>query len=336
MRDDFLPLDEVEHLAYSEMNDDELEDLARRAHALTVMRFGRTIKLYAPIYLSNSCINSCRYCGFNGTNMIKRVALTAGEIIREADYLVARGHRHILLVAGEDPEVVTVGYLADIARRLRGRVAKLTIETQTFDETSYRVLAEAGIDGVTLYQETYHRPTYEMMHPAGPKADFSARLGGIETAGRAGMRFLGIGALLGLHDWRYETVSLVEHARTLKRHFWQSHVSISFPRIRDCASDFEMPCPVSDGDLVRMIAIIRLALPDADLVLSTRESAYLRDNLLPLGITQMSAGSVTSPGGYTSGISGGEQFHLEDARGPGDIANMLRQKGYDPVWKDWE
>ncbi len=345
------------------MTDVELEALAGRAHDLTIQRFGRTIKLYAPVYLSNSCVNACRYCGFNRHAKINRITLTVEEALQEADFLINQGHRHILLVAGENPNAflplckgetegvdlpslslpykgreyngAMCNYLEKIAIKLRPRVAKLLIEVQPFDEASYKRLADAGVDGVTLYQETYHRATYEAMHPAGPKSDFCARLEAIEAAGRAGMRFLGIGALLGLYDWRFEAAALIEHARALKKTFWQANISVSFPRIRDCASDFKMPAPVSDRELVEMIIRMRLALPDADLTISTREPAGLRDRLIPLGITQMSAGSATSPGGYSKAKDAGEQFHIEDTRPSHEFANALSQKGYQPVWKDW-
>jgi len=318
-----------------DISDGQLEELARQAHDLTVRRFGKTIKLYAPVYLSNSCVNACSYCGFNKHSKINRVTLSVEDAIKEADFLIGQGHRHLLLVAGEDPNALPLSYLEEIAKKLRGRIAKLLIETQPFDEESYRRLVDAGIDGVTLYQETYHRETYQLMHPAGPKSNFESRLDAIEAAGRAGMRFLGIGALLGLYDWRYETEALITHARKLKKKFWQAHIGVSFPRIRDCASDFKMPSPVSDRDLVRMIVELRLALPDADLTISTREPAGLRDHLILLGITQMSAGSVTSPGGYTRNKDAGEQFHIEDTRSSQEFANTLSQKGYQPVWKDW-
>lgn len=323
------------NMIFIDITDEELEKYARQANELTVRRFGKTIKLYAPVYLSNNCINACRYCGFNKTSGIKRTTLKTDEAVKEIDHLLSQGHRHILLVSGEDPSTVSVNYLEDIAKKVRGRVARLTIETQPFDEVSYRRLVEAGVDGVTLYQETYHGPTYEMMHPSGPKSNFNLRLESIEAAGRAGMRFLGIGALLGLYDWRFEAVSLIKHARELKKKYWQANIAVSFPRIRDCASDFTMPCPVSDKELVKMIVVLRLALPDADLVISTREPQSLRDHLIPLGITQMSAGSVTSPGGYTKKEKTGEQFHIEDTRPAAEFADDLASKGYQPVWKDW-
>jgi len=331
-----LTIEEIKHLIYDNQSDDRLEELAQAAHKLTVQRFGKTIELYAPIYISNSCVNACSYCGFNRFSRIERTTLTLEEVISEADYLIKNGHRHILLVSGEDERTVPLDYLECIAKNLKGRVAKLLIETQPFDEKGYRRLLDAGIDGVTLYQETYHKKTYEQMHPSGPKSDFQARKQAISAAGRAGMRFLGIGALLGLYNWRFEAVSLAQHTRQLQREFWQSHITISFPRIRDCSSNFQMPCPVSDRELTQMIILLRLALPDVGLVLSTRENPELRNNLLPLGITHMSAGSATSPGGYTKQDHSGEQFHIEDARSPAIVAKMIRTSGYQPVWKNWE
>lgn len=324
-----------EKLIYSEITDDELEDLALKARELTIQRFGKTIKLYAPVYLSNSCVNACRYCGFNKTSGIKRITLSVDQTIKEALFLIDQGHRHLLLVAGEDPGAITAQHLEKVASKLRPHVAKLLIETQAFDETSYKRLVDAGVDGVTLYQETYHPLTYKLMHPAGPKSDYNLRFKAISDAGKAGMRFLGIGALLGLYDWRYELAALINHARELKKKYWQAQISISFPRIRDCASDFDMPCPVTDKDLVKMIVLTRLSLPDADITISTREPAELRDHLVPLGVTQMSAGSVTSPGGYTINKEIAEQFRIEDTRKSKEFAKTIEAKGYQPLWKDW-
>ncbi len=315
---------------------DHLEEMAQAAHALTRQRFGKTVKLYAPIYLSNECINSCRYCGFNVKSSIERRTLSPALALEEAKAVIAKGHRHLLLVAGESPRAMPISLLEEIARAIRPLAAGLSVEVQPFDEAGYSRLAAAGVDGVTLYQETYDEGTYREMHPAGPKSIFGSRVDAIDAAGRAGMRFLGIGALLGLADWRAEALSLIVHARELMRTHWRAAISVSVPRIRDCASGFTPPHPVSDRELAQMIVALRLSLPDAGIVLSTREPAALRDSLLPLGITQMSAGSVTRPGGYTAEPGSGEQFHLEDARAPDEVAAMLAQKGYDPVWKDWD
>lgn len=313
-----------------------LEEIAKAAHMLTVRRFGKTIKLYAPVYISNECINGCSYCGFRAKNPIERRSLTAREAVREANEVIGHGHRHLLLVSGEDPQAVPIELIEEVAGALRPNVAGLAVEIQPFDGEGYKRLADAGIDGVTLYQETYDEGAYRAFHPSGPKADYGMRIDAIDAAGRAGMRFLGIGALLGLSDWRREALALVAHARHLIRTHWRSHVTISLPRVRDCASHFTPPCPVSDRELAQMICALRLALPDVGIILSTREPSRIRDSMLPLGITQMSAGSITSPGGYTHEGSSEEQFRLEDTRSADDFANMLREKGYYPVWKDWE
>lgn len=313
-----------------------LEKLAQAAHELTVRIFGRTIKLYAPIYISNTCVNGCAYCGFANKNSIERRTLTPEEVLAEAEAITRTGHRQILIVAGEDPKNLPLEAIEKIARAIRPRVAQLSVEVQPFDEDGYKKLAAAGVDGVTLYQETYDRKVYEQMHPHGPKRIFGSRTNAIDAAGRAGMRFLGIGALLGLSNWREETLAIVAHARGLMKKYWKSAITISVPRIRSSESEFKMPSPVSDRELAHMISVLRLALPECGITLSTREPAELRDRLLPLGITQMSAGSVTKPGGYTERSRAGEQFHLEDNRPPAKVAAMLKNAGYDPVWKDWE
>ncbi|MBN1282282.1 MAG: 2-iminoacetate synthase ThiH [Proteobacteria bacterium] len=328
-----------------------LEEMACAASSLTIRRFGRTMKLYAPIYLSNECVNGCLYCGFRGEGAIARRTLSAEEAMSEAERIVSDGHRHILLVSGESPAAMPLEKICGIARVIRPLAASLAVEVQPFDEEGYRRLAEAGVDGVTLYQETYDQDAYRAMHPFGPKGEYCSRSRAIDAAGGSGMRFLNIGALLGLSDWRMEALALIAHARWLMRRHWRSHLSVSVPRIRDCASRFSPPSPVSDRDLAQMICALRLSLPDCGIVLSTREPARLRDGLARLGVTQMSAGSNTEPGGYTAerlsdppatragdrvAMRAGEQFRREDARSAAEVAKMLAAEGYDPVWKDWD
>ncbi|MCX7934300.1 MAG: radical SAM protein, partial [Planctomycetota bacterium] len=279
-----------------------LESLAQRAAALTRQRFGNVINLYAPLYLSNYCRNRCRYCGFRAGPGRQRRWLTLAEAEMQARWLAAEGFRDLLLVAGDDPEHITLEYLAALAQRLQRPDARkppsplfasLAVEIQTFDEVGYRSLVAAGVDGVTLYQETYDKVTYAAWHPAGPKADYQQRLAASEAAAAAGMRRLGIGALLGLQDWRFEALALGAHAHFLMKRFWRTRVAISFPRLRPALGAEPAPCPVTDAALVQMILALRLCFPDVALVLSTREPAALRDRLLPLGITQLSAGSKT-------------------------------------------
>lgn len=315
-----------------------LEEMAQLAHQLTVQRFGRTIRLYAPLYLSNYCTNSCRYCGFNKENKFERTRLTIEQAVEEANIIASEGFRDILLVSSEDRQFVSVDYLVELARKLRGKFASISIEVYQMSSAEYAELFEAGIEGVTLYQETYNREAYRYYHPSGPKSDFDNRLDTPGHIAAAGMREVGLGVLLGLTDWRIETLALAEHAHYLIKRYWQSHVSFSFPRLRPA---YEIGCSqfrhlLSDKNLVQMITALRLCFADAGLVLSTRERAELRDHLVKLGITKLSAGSKTNPGGY-SGHSGAiEQFEIDDNRSPAHVAAMIKQQGFEPVWKDWD
>jgi 2-iminoacetate synthase len=313
-----------------------LESLAERSHALAVRRFGRTIQLYAPLYLSNVCVNICHYCGFSVTNRIPRRTLTSEEAARECRHLVGRGFAHVLLVSGEHPREVSVDYLDEVVRRLHPMVASLSIEVQPFEEAEYRRLARSGVDGLVVYQETYDPPLYARMHPKGYKRDYRYRLEALERGYRAGMRRLGIGILLGLGDWRRDALVLGAHAAYLFKHGWQAHLTISLPRLRPAAGGFEPLQPVTDQELVQMICALRLVFPDVGLVLSTREAPEFRDGLMRLGVTQMSAGSRTEPGGYGHPGEELEQFAIEDRRSPAEVARSIRRAGYDPVWKDWE
>ncbi|MDP2599606.1 MAG: 2-iminoacetate synthase ThiH [Deltaproteobacteria bacterium] len=312
-----------------------MNTLYEKARHLTVQRFGKTIQLYAPLYLSNECIDTCLYCGFSRPNKIERQTLTAEQVLQEAACLTAQGFKHLLLVAGEHPKKVSVDYLCDIAKQLRPKLALLSIEVAPFEEPDYRKLADAGVDGVVIYQETYDREAYQKVHLGGPKKDYDKRLAHVEAACKAGVRFMGLGCLLGLSPWQEEARRLIEHARYLMKHYWQTQFSISFPRLKQCASGFTALCPVSDEELAEMIASIRLALPEVGLVMSTREKPELRDKLLKIGITQMSAGSRTEPGGYLHPDESGKQFELEDHRPPVEVAAAITHAGYEAVWKDW-
>lgn len=313
-----------------------LEALARRAQTTTLQRFGRTIQLYAPLYLSNECVNRCTYCGFSQELAIPRRTLSVDAVRTEAEHLHAEGFRHLLLVAGESPRAVSLEYLESIARALRPRFDSLAIEVGTFNLTGYQRLVAAGIDGLTLYQETYQTDAYRRVHLAGPKHDYARRLKAVEQGALAGFRSLGIGALLGLAPWQLEAYALAQHGRELGLKYWRSRIAVSFPRIRENAGGRLATHPVSDRALVQMICVMRLALPDAELVLSTREPATLRDHLMGIGITRMSAGSRTNPGGYTEDCAAGEQFAIEDTRSASEVARVLLTRGFEPVWKDFD
>ena len=314
-----------------------IEDLAQAAHETTVRRFGRTIHLFAPLYLSNECVSSCTYCGFAAENEIARRTLDPTEVLAEARELKARGFRHLLLVAGEHARIVSKDYLVECVKVLAPEVPSLAIEVQVWDTATYRRLVEAGCEGLVVYQETYDRETYAAVHRKGKKRNYDWRLGAPDRGAEAGMRKLGIGALLGLHDdWRMEALTLATHARALVHRWWRCEVSVSLPRLRPAAGGFEPADPVGDPDFVQLLCALRLLLPDLGISLSTREPAELRDALLRLGVTHLSAGSHTEPGGYASPSDAEPQFEISDTRSPAEMAAVLRAAGYDPVWKDWE
>lgn len=313
-----------------------LETMAQKARRITRRRFGRTILLYAPLYLSNECHNGCRYCGFSADNRVPRRTLNLVEIEANARILADQGFRHILLLTGEAPKAAGVDYLEAAVRKVRPFFSSIGLEVFPMSREDYARLAASGVDALTIYQETYDPKLYAEMHPYGRKRDYAWRLATAERGGEAGLRRIGIGALLGLGRFRSEVFFAGLHGRYLARHYWRSQLTVSFPRMRPADGGFQPAHPVSDRSFVQMICAMRLLLHDAGLVLSTRESALLREHLLPLGITQMSAGSCTAPGGYADQGKHTEQFAIDDDRSPAEFAEMLRAKGYDPVWKDWD
>jgi 2-iminoacetate synthase len=312
-----------------------LETLATASRRLTLARFGRTMHMYAPLYLSNECLTTCGYCGFAKNLPVSRKTLTERDALEEASHLLRQGFRSILLLTGEHERVTGVDFLERHIRLLADLVPSLSIEVQVWDEEAYRRLAAAGCEGVVIYQETYHPGRYSEVHLAGRKRNYRWRLLGPERAARAGMRRIGIGALLGLHDdWRFEALATAAHARFVMRRYWRSQVTVSVPRIRPSASGFQPQVAVSDRELTQLVSAFRLFLPDVGLVLSTREAPELRDGLHRIGITHTSAGSHTEPGGYEHPGEAQEQFDIADHRSPAEVAASLREMGYDPVWED--
>ncbi|MBW3615389.1 MAG: 2-iminoacetate synthase ThiH [Actinobacteria bacterium] len=314
-----------------------LEEMARRAHETTIRRFGRTIHLFAPLYLSNECVSVCTYCGFSAQNQIARRTLSPDELLAEALVLRSQGFRHLLLVAGEHARIVGKDYLVECVKVLAPHIPSIAVEVQVWDTDTYRRLVEAGCDGLVVYQETYDRETYAKAHLKGKKRNYDWRLAAPDRGAAAGMRRLGIGALLGLHhDWRSEALALAAHAQALMRRWWRCEVSLSVPRLRPAAGGFEPADPVDDAHFVQLLCALRLVLPDVGISLSTRESPELRDALVRLGVTHMSAGSHTEPGGYAAPSEAEPQFEISDGRSAAEMAGVLRAAGYDPVWKDWE
>jgi 2-iminoacetate synthase len=326
-----------------------IEQMAQIAHQLTLQRFGKTVRLYAPLYVSNFCVNGCLYCGFSTNHQFPRIRLTVEQALAEAETIAKEGFKDLLLVSSEDKKFITVDYMTELASKLRPKFCSLSVEIYQLSADEYAKLFAAGIEGVTLYQETYNRETYRKYHPAGPKADYDYRLTAADSMGQGGMREIGIGALLGLDDWRLETLALAEHAHYLMKRYWKSRVSFSFPRLRP-AKDVDLSPGtsresrvtshgfqlLSDKNLVQMLLALRLCFADAGMTISTREPANLRDQLVKLGITRMSAGSKTNPGGYSTHADSVGQFDIDDSRSPAQIAAMLKSQGLEPVWKDWD
>jgi 2-iminoacetate synthase len=315
---------------------ERLDLLAAASRRLTLARFGRTMRMYAPLYLSNECLTTCVYCGFARELPIARKTLSPEETLAEARYLLRHGFRSILLLTGEHQQLTGTSFLEERIRLLAGEVPSLSIEVQVWSEDEYRRLVAAGCDGVVIYQETYDPETYAKVHVAGRKRHYEWRLLGPERAARAGVRRLGIGALLGLHaNWRYEAIAVAAHARFLAKRYWRSQVNVSVPRLRPSAASYVPTDPIGDAELVQLVCALRLLLPDAGLVLSTREAPELRDGLFRIGITHASAGSHTEPGGYTDPKDATEQFEVADLRSPAEVGVRLRELGYEPVWEDW-
>ncbi len=314
-----------------------LEELAQRANQITRARFGATVRLFSPLYLSNECVSTCTYCGFSAGNQIARRTLLIDEVAAEAAELHRRGFRHILLVSGEHARIVNKDYLVDCVSAVTPLFAQVSVEVQVWDTETYRRLLDAGCDGVVVYQEAYDPDTYRNVHLKGKKRNYAWRLAAPDRAAEAGMRRLGVGALLGLHpDWRSEAISLAAHAQALIRRWWRCEVQVALPRMRPAAGGYEPVDPVDDAAFVQLLCALRIALPDVGISMSTREPADLRDALVPLGVTSMSAGSHTEPGGYAETSEAEPQFSISDLRSPAEVAAALRAGGFDPVWKDWQ
>ena len=313
-----------------------LEEMAQTSYAITRQRFGNIIQLFVPLYLSNECLCHCTYCGFSRPNQINRLTLSSNQFKIEANFLYKQGFRNILLLSGEDARYVNTETLVTTAQQIREQFSSISIEVQPLRTEQYQKLVQSGIDGVTVYQETYDRDVYRKVHLAGKKKNFTYRLETPERAGKAGMKRIGIGVLLGLSNWRYEAFYVALHAQFLEKSFWKSHLSISFPRMREAVGKTEEFFAISDSNFVQVLTALRCFLPNVGMILSTREAPEFRDHVFPLGITQMSTGSRTSPGGYLQENKSTVQFEIEDHRSPRQFVQMLMQKGYEPVWKDWD
>lgn len=318
-----------------------LEAMAQQSRQLTQKRFGKTIQLYAPLYLSNECQNICTYCAFSLDNRIARRTLSGAEILQEAAALKQMGFDHVLLVTGEAGRTVGTDYLQQAIRLLRPHFSSISMEVQPLSREDYERLRPEGLNAVLVYQETYRRETYRNYHTKGKKANFDYRLDTPDRLGMAGIHKIGLGTLIGLEDWRTEAFFTALHLQYLEKTYWRTRYSVSFPRLRPIEQagqanlkDFDYY--MSDRELVQLICAYRLLSSELEISLSTREEERFRDHIIPLGITSMSAGSRTNPGGYAVAPQSLEQFEISDERSPAAIAALIKDKGYDPVWKDWD
>lgn len=313
-----------------------LETMARMSNQLTQRRFGKVIQLYIPLYLSNECQNICTYCGFSYENKIRRKTLSATELLLEIDAIRSMGYEHVLLVSGEANQTVGTDYFIKALDIARPHFAHISMEVQPLDQVDYEQLIAHGLNTVLVYQETYHREDYKLHHPKGKKSNFDYRLDTPDRLGKAGIHKMGLGVLIGLEDWRTDHFFTALHLQYLERTYWKTRYSISFPRLRPFSGGLTPKVEMTDRELIQAICAYRLFDEEVELSLSTRESPVFRDHAIRIGITALSAGSKTNPGGYAADTGSLEQFEIHDDRSPAVIAEMIRKAGYEPVWKDWD
>lgn len=313
-----------------------LEQMAQLSQQLTQKRFGKTIQMYIPLYLSNECQNICTYCGFSFTNKIPRKTLSDKEIIKEVEFIKSLGYDHILIVTGESEKRVGIAYLENAIRIIRPYFSHISIEVQPLEQNEYERLITVGVNTVLVYQETYHQEDYKKHHPKGKKSNFYYRLETHDRLGKAGIYKMGLGVLIGLEDWRTDSFFTALHLKYLEKNYWQAKYSISFPRLRPHSGGLELKVEMSDKELVQLICAYRLLDEEIELSVSTRESEKFRNNIIKLGATTLSAESKTNPGGYVVEKQSLEQFEISDERPTAAIDHIIRQQGYEPVYKDWE
>ena len=325
------------HSVLGDTNPGTTERLAQQAATLTRQHFGRTISLYAPIYLSNYCSSFCTYCGFNNRQKIKRIKLTLPEIRHEMRQVAQTGIENILLLTGESYTATPLPYLQEAVKAAKECFTGISLEVYPMETDEYRTLYQNGVDGVTVYQETYDRKRYREVHLGGKKKDYDYRLAAPERIARAGMRYISIGILLGLGDPAADLIDLFQHLRSLEKNYPAVEYSLSFPRLRQIKGEKFCAKTVNDITFTKIICLARILFPRVGINLSTREPARLRDHLIECGVTRLSAGSKTSVGGYTLPDPSAQdpQFDILDSRSVEDIILMLRTREFDPVLTDW-
>lgn len=321
----------------SDAADPFLDEMAALSRRFTQERFGRTMSMYIPMYVSNACTNKCVYCGFNHDNPFARTTLTMDQIRRECEAIKKLApFDNILIVSGEYPSLCGVDYLEKALGVCRPFFNNMTIEVQPMKTEFYERLTHAGLNGVVCFQETYHRQAYKKYHPRGMKSHFEWRLNGFDRMGQAGVHKIGMGVLIGLEDWRADITMLARHLRYLQKRYWRTRYSVNFPRMRPSESGYQPNVVMSDRELARLTFAFRLFDHEVDISYSTRENPSFRDGMMTLGVTSMSAGSQTEPGGYACTPEALEQFEVSDDRTPAEVDAAIRAHGYEPVYKDWD
>ncbi len=314
-----------------------LEEMAQLSRQFTQERFGKTISMYIPMYVTNLCTNFCVYCGFNHNNPFARTVLTMEQVKAECEAIKKLGpFENLLIVSGEAPARCGVEYFENVIRTCRPYFHNLTIEVQPLKSEEYYRLTQSGLNGVVCFQETYNRDRYKVYHPKGMKSHYAWRLNGYDRMGQAGVHKIGMGVLIGLEDWRIDVTMMARHLRYLQRKYWRTRYSVNFPRMCPSESGFQPNVVISDRELAQLTCAFRLFDHDVDISYSTRENPEFRAGMMQLGVTSMSAGSKTDPGGYATAPDSLEQFHVSDERSPEAVAEAIRAGGYDVVWKDWD
>lgn len=314
-----------------------IEPMAQMSRRITQERFGKTISMYIPLYITNACTNACVYCGFNHNNPFERTILTMEQIEKECRAIRRLGpFENLLIVTGEYPSKAGVDYLENALHTCRPYFNNLTIEVMPMKSESYYRLTRSGLNGVVCFQETYNEANYKKYHPRGMKSIFDWRLNGYDRMGQAGVHKIGMGVLIGLEDWRTDVTMMARHLRYLRKNYWTTKYSVNFPRMRPSEGHFQPNVVMSDKELAQLTFAFRIFDHDVDISYSTRENPAFRDNMMQLGVTSMSAGSKTDPGGYSVAPDSLEQFTVSDERTPREVADRIRQLGYEVVWKDWD
>lgn len=317
-----------------------LGTMAKMSRKYTQQRFGKVVSMYIPLYMTNVCNNFCVYCSFNHDNKINRVVLTDSQILDEMKAIKRMGDfQNLLLLTGEDRNSADIDYIERAVKMGKELFSNISIEVMPLKADEYKRLADAGLNGVVCFQETYNSERYKIYHPKGMKSKYEWRVNGFDRMGQANVHKIGLGVLVGLEDWRTDITMMAHHLRYLQKNYWETKYSINFPRLRPAKSGFQPNYEMSDKQLAQCIFAFRIFDHDVDISVSTRERPLFRDKMIPLGVTSVSAGSMTDPGGYytypVESVST-EQFHVSDERKPEEVVKAIKAQNYEVVWKDWD